>query len=66
VLADCIKRIKLTKLNKERKNIEVKMQEMEKGKENERMNELLAGMGAVTKTGGQPCASPGKEGIRTW
>jgi replicative DNA helicase len=41
MLADCIKRIKLTKLNKERKNIEAKMQEMEKGKENERMNELL-------------------------
>lgn len=41
MLADCIKRIKLTKLNRERKNIEVKMQEMEKGKENERMNELL-------------------------
>lgn len=41
VLSDCIKRIKLTKLNKERKNIEVMMQEMEKEKENERMNELL-------------------------
>lgn len=41
VLSDCIKRIKLTKLNKERKNIETLMQEMEKGKENERMNELL-------------------------